>query len=212
MVDIEQANEHVIDATLASTFPLAYPHRVAGSAGVAVDEVHGARVGRRGADAVDLPSLGPTYCHGSSGPGDVFWNFFEAMLVFLRDEVARPAIGRHDADRFLPFIWTIFFFVLFCNLLGLVPWAGSPTGRRQACTGALALMTFGVVVGSGIRKFGPVNFWTGLVPHMELPKVLADAADSDDLLHRSSWDWPSSMGSWPFVSWRTCLPATWWWR
>ena len=65
-------------------------------------------------------------------------NLLEAMLLFIRDEVARPSIGKHDADRFLPFLWTIFFFVLGCNLLGLVPWAGSATGAL-ACTGALAL-------------------------------------------------------------------------
>lgn len=99
-------------------------------------------------------------------------NLFEAMLVFLRDEVARPAIGRHDADRFLPYIWTVFFFVLFCNLLGLVPWAGSPTGA-WGCTGVLAVMTFVTVTGAGMKKFGPVGFWTGQVPHMELPFVLA---------------------------------------
>ncbi len=97
-----------------------------------------------------------------------FWNMIEAFLVFFRDEVARPAIGRKDADRFLPFIWTIFFFILFCNLLGMVPWAGSPTGSLS-CTGALAMMTFGVVTCSGMKKFGPVGFWTGQVPHMDVP-------------------------------------------
>ena len=60
-------------------------------------------------------------------PRGIFWNMFEAMLLFVRNEVARPAIG-HVADRFLPFLWNIFFFVLFCNLLGILPWAGSPTG------------------------------------------------------------------------------------
>jgi len=95
------------------------------------------------------------------------WNLFETMLVFIRDEVARPAIGRHDADRFLPLLWTMFFFVLGCNLLGMVPWAGSATGAL-ATTGALALVTFGTVVGSGMAKMGPVGFWTGQVPHMEL--------------------------------------------
>ena len=48
-------------------------------------------------------------------PRGKLWNFFEAMLIFLRDQVARPAIGRKDADRFLPFIWTAFFFILFCK-------------------------------------------------------------------------------------------------
>ena len=105
-------------------------------------------------------------------PRGRFWNFFEVMLVFVSDEVARPAIGRHDADRFLPFIWTVFFFILFCNLLGMVPWAGSPTGALSV-TGALAVITFATVAGSGMAKFGIVGYWTGMVPHMDLPWVLA---------------------------------------
>ena len=52
----------------------------------------------------------------------------EAMLLYFRDKVARPCIGHHDADRFVPFLWTIFFFVLGCNLFGMIPWMGSPTG------------------------------------------------------------------------------------
>lgn len=105
-------------------------------------------------------------------PQGRFWNFFEVMLVFLRDEVARPAIGRHDADRFLPFLWTMFFFVLMGNLLGMVPWLGSPTGAL-AVTGTLALITFGTVLFAGMTKLGPVGFWTAQVPHMDLPLPLA---------------------------------------
>ena len=107
-----------------------------------------------------------------SKPRGKFWNFFEAMLLFIRDDVARPAIGKHDADRFLPFIWTIFFFVLGCNLLGMVPWAGSPTGAL-ATTGTLALITFVTVIGAGSAKLGPVGFWKAQVPHMDLPFILA---------------------------------------
>jgi len=99
-------------------------------------------------------------------------NLLDVLLMFIRDDVARSAIGRHDADRFLPFIWTIFFFILFCNLLGLLPWAGSPTGSLGV-TGAMALITLCVVLGAGMRKFGPVRYWTGMVPHMDLPWVLA---------------------------------------
>jgi F-type H+-transporting ATPase subunit a len=100
------------------------------------------------------------------------WNFFETFLVFLRDEVAEPAIGHHDAHKFLPFIWTIFFFVLGCNLLGMLPWLGSPTGSL-AVTGALALVAYCVTVGAGMVKMGPVGFWIGQVPHMDLPLPLA---------------------------------------
>lgn len=105
-------------------------------------------------------------------PRGRLWNLFEAMLIFIRDEVARPAIGKHDADKFLPFLWTVFFFILVCNLLGLVPWAGSATGAL-ATTGAMAMATFITVIGSGMAKLGPVHFWTAQVPHMDLPLPLA---------------------------------------
>jgi len=109
---------------------------------------------------------------GGGSPRGRFWNMFEAILLFLRDEVARPAIGRREADRFLPFIWNIFFFVLFCNLMGMLPWAGSPTGDLSV-TAVLALMTLTAVVATGTSKHGVVGFWTGLVPQMELPLALA---------------------------------------
>ena len=109
---------------------------------------------------------------GGKPPRGRFWNLFEAMLLFLRNEVARPAIGGRDADRFLPYVWTIFFFVLFCNLLGLIPWAGSPTGTIGV-TGALALVSFGTVIGAGVKKFGLVGYLVGQVPEMELPLVMA---------------------------------------
>jgi F-type H+-transporting ATPase subunit a len=99
-------------------------------------------------------------------------NLLEAMLVFIRDEVARPVIGKHDADRFLPFLWTMFFFVLICNLIGLVPWAGSATGALGT-TFTLAMITFGVVLFTGMARQGFMGFWKSLVPHMELPLVLA---------------------------------------
>ncbi|MEI8373039.1 MAG: F0F1 ATP synthase subunit A [Planctomycetota bacterium] len=109
---------------------------------------------------------------GGGPPKGLFWNFFEVMLVFIRDEVARPSIGRRDADKFLPFLWNIFFFILFCNLLGILPWAGSPTGALTV-TAALAGITLCAVVGTGIQKFGVGGFFKSLVPHMELPKAIA---------------------------------------
>jgi len=100
------------------------------------------------------------------------WNLLEAMVVFIRDQVARPAIGHHDADHFLPLLWTLFFFILGCNLLGLVPWAGSATGAL-ATTGALALIAFGTVIVAGSKKLGVIGFWKAQVPHMDLPKPIA---------------------------------------
>lgn len=105
-------------------------------------------------------------------PKGRFWNFFEALVVYIRDQVAEPAIGHHDAKRFCPFLWTAFAFILFCNLLGMLPWAGSPTGA-WAVTAAMALVTFGTVVGAGMLKLGPVGFWAAQVPHMDLPLPLS---------------------------------------
>jgi F-type H+-transporting ATPase subunit a len=98
-------------------------------------------------------------------------NMLEAMLLYFRDNVARPCIGHHDADRFVPFLWTLFFFVLSLNLFGIIPWMGSPTGSL-AVTGALAFTTFLVVVGAATLKLGPAGFIKSFVPHMDLPLAI----------------------------------------
>lgn len=99
-------------------------------------------------------------------------NLLEVFLVYIRDEIARPCIGKHDADRFLPYLWTTFFFVLGCNLFGMLPWMGSPTGAL-AVTAVLALVTFGMVVYAGSKQLGFVGFLKAQVPHMDLPAPVA---------------------------------------
>lgn len=101
------------------------------------------------------------------------WNLLEAFLIYLRNEVIIPSIGKKDADRFTPFLWTLFFFILFCNLFGLLPWFGSSPTGSLATTVVLALSVFVVLTFSGMKKFGIVGFWKGQVPQMELPLVLA---------------------------------------
>jgi F-type H+-transporting ATPase subunit a len=108
---------------------------------------------------------------GGALPRGTFRNMLEAMLLFFRDKVARPCIGGHDADRFVPFLWTLFFFILACNLFGMIPWLGSPTGAL-ATTAALAFITFMVVVGAGVKKLGGFGFLKAQVPHMDLPGPL----------------------------------------
>ncbi|MEX0614013.1 MAG: F0F1 ATP synthase subunit A [Pirellulales bacterium] len=105
---------------------------------------------------------------GGALPRGTFRNMLEAMLLFFRDKVARPCIGGHDADRFVPFLWTIFFFVLALNLFGMIPWMGSPTGSL-ATTAALALITFITVIAAGMKKLGAWGFLKAQVPHMDLP-------------------------------------------
>jgi F-type H+-transporting ATPase subunit a len=101
-------------------------------------------------------------------PRGRLWHFLEGILFYIRDNVAKPAIGEHDADRFVPLLWTLFFFILLMNLFGLLPWAGSPTAAFGA-TVALAMITLLTVVISGVAKFGPLGFFVNLVPHMDLP-------------------------------------------
>jgi F-type H+-transporting ATPase subunit a len=78
----------------------------------------------------------------------------------------------HEGDRFVPLLLTLFFFVLGCNLLGMVPWAGSPTASFSV-TLALAGVTFGTVVVAGMMQFGPLGFFANQVPSMDLPLPLA---------------------------------------
>lgn len=94
-------------------------------------------------------------------------NMLEAILFYFRDQVARPCIGGHDADKFVPFLWTIFLFVLACNLFGMIPWLGSPTASL-AVTGALAFVTFITVISAAVKKLGPGGFVKSFVPHMDL--------------------------------------------
>jgi F-type H+-transporting ATPase subunit a len=123
-------------------------------------------------------------------------NFFESICLYLREEVARPML-REKTDQYIGVVWTTFFFILFANLLGLVPInsflglffkgkaaevAGTATGNIYV-TGALAAFVFVMVQVSGIwfsicherhkRSFvkacvyGPVLYLYRTVPHVE---------------------------------------------
>jgi F-type H+-transporting ATPase subunit a len=86
-------------------------------------------------------------------PKGRWWNAFESLLTFVRNEIARPTIGERDSDRYVPFLWTLFVFILFNNLLGLIPFLGSPTASIWA-TGALAVCSFVLMHGAAIVKLG----------------------------------------------------------
>jgi F-type H+-transporting ATPase subunit a len=103
-----------------------------------------------------------------------FGNMMEAVMLFLRDQVVRPFLGP-DGDRFLPFTWTFFFFILMNNLLGLVPFfdyighGGNTATANIALTGALALCSFTLYHAIGIREQGnPWKYVKNLFPHVPL--------------------------------------------
>jgi F-type H+-transporting ATPase subunit a len=80
----------------------------------------------------------------------------EAMVLFVRNDVAIANIG-HGGERFAPYILTLFFFILYCNLLGLMPWGATATGNL-AVTGALALTAFVTIEVSGFIALGPKGY------------------------------------------------------
>jgi F-type H+-transporting ATPase subunit a len=97
----------------------------------------------------------------------------EAVILYLRNDVFMPVLGGHGGERFIPFVLSLFFFILFCNLFGLIPYGSTPTGNISV-TLTLALVTFVVVEIAGMRALGrgylgTIIYW----PHdMSLPLKL----------------------------------------
>lgn len=79
---------------------------------------------------------------------------FEAVLIFLREEMVRPFLGK-DTNRFLPILWSFFFFIFFCNMLGMIPlpFMGTATGNINV-TAALATIAFGIYHFHGVKENG----------------------------------------------------------
>ncbi len=96
-------------------------------------------------------------------------NVLEAMVVFVRDDLARKNIPHH-ADRFVPYLASTFLFILVCNLLGLLPYAATPTGNISVTAG-LAGVAFLMIQGAGIRENGIAGHLKNLAPH-GIPKML----------------------------------------
>src|SRR5262245_53190096 len=94
-------------------------------------------------------------------PGRV-QSLVEIMVVFVRDELARKSIGP-DGDRYVPFLLTIFFFIMTCNYLGLVPYAATATSNISVTAG-LALLALVMTQWAGIRHYGIAGHAKNLIP------------------------------------------------
>ncbi len=92
----------------------------------------------------------------------------EWMLAFVREKIVRPNLGDHEGDKFVPFFWTLFFFIFFNNVIGLLPWMGSATASL-AVTGTLALIAFAVIHGVAIQKQGIGHYLGHHFPHIDAP-------------------------------------------
>ncbi len=97
-------------------------------------------------------------------------SFFEPVIIYIRDEVVKPSIGE-KYHKYLPYLLTLFFFIWFGNLLGLIPGAANMTGNI-AVTAVLALGTFFITNFSGQRAYWSHIFWTPGVPWWLRPIIL----------------------------------------
>ena len=98
-------------------------------------------------------------------------SFFEPIIVFIRDEVAIPGIGKAQHERFMPYLLTLFFFIWFGNLVGLLPGAANLTGNI-AVTFTLAILTFIVTNVNANKGYWKHIFATPGVPKGVLPLLV----------------------------------------
>lgn len=93
-----------------------------------------------------------------------FANLLELLVIFVRDEIAIKNMGEHTGRKLTPYMLTLFFFILVCNLLGLVPLGATATGNINVTAG-LAILSFLMIQLVGIRENGFFKHWKNLVPH-----------------------------------------------
>jgi F-type H+-transporting ATPase subunit a len=93
-----------------------------------------------------------------------FANAVEAMVLFVRDDIAIAAIGE-DGAKFAPYIMSLFFFILYANLLGLIPGGSTATGNL-AVTSALAIVSFFAIEISGFLKLGAKGYFRTIFPRV----------------------------------------------
>jgi F-type H+-transporting ATPase subunit a len=90
-------------------------------------------------------------------------NVWEIIIIFVRDEIAKTTIGK-GYEKFLPYLLTAFFFILFSNFLGLIPFSATITSNISV-TAVLATLSFLTIQIGGMRKNGAIGYFKGLIPH-----------------------------------------------
>lgn len=95
--------------------------------------------------------------------GGVFTKVLAGWIAWIRDEMVFPNMGEKDGKKFLPFFLSIFFFIMFMNVFGLIPGGYTATGSVYV-TAALASIIMLLMVVGGMVVNGPLKFWAGLVP------------------------------------------------
>jgi F-type H+-transporting ATPase subunit a len=99
--------------------------------------------------------------HLSHGKPKGFANGIEALVLYIRQEVILPNVGHHG-EKYAPILLTMFFFILFANLLGLIPYGSTATGNIGV-TAMLAIITLVTVEIAGMKALGPVGYMKTVV-------------------------------------------------
>ncbi|MDP8205628.1 MAG: F0F1 ATP synthase subunit A [Candidatus Electryonea clarkiae] len=92
-----------------------------------------------------------------------FGNFLEVLVVFVRDEVVFPNMGKETGRKWTPFFLTAFFLILFSNLMGMVPWGTSATGNVNITAGLAIAMLLSLLF-AGFKQHG-IKFIATFIPH-----------------------------------------------
>jgi F-type H+-transporting ATPase subunit a len=101
-------------------------------------------------------SVAKAYRHRPDKAPTGMQNLLEPIILFIRDDIARPSIGEHKYERFMPFLLTVFFFIWFNNMIGLIPIfpGGANVTGSITVTMVLAVFTFVITTINGNR-----NYW-----------------------------------------------------
>ena len=98
-----------------------------------------------------------------TSPRGKFQNLLEILIIFVRDDIALLNLGRERYKAFLPYLLTVFFFILTCNLLGLVPFGATATSNLMI-TCVLAAFTFVLTQFNGSKAYWRHVFWPPGMP------------------------------------------------
>jgi len=102
-------------------------------------------------------------------------SFLEPIILFVRDDIAIANIGEHKYEKYMPYLLTVFFFILLNNLLGMIPYPppfGANVTGNIAVTFVLAFLTFVITQFSGNRNYWKHIFATPGVPFWLLPIMI----------------------------------------
>ncbi len=110
-------------------------------------------------------SAARSYAKSKDGVPTGLAGFLEPLVVFVRDEIARPMIGEHKYKKYMPYLLTIFFFIWINNIFGLIPILnGANLSGNIAFTATLAIFTFIITTLSGNANYWKHIFWMPGVP------------------------------------------------